>query len=100
MATNILSDRLRHLVDEGVLIRRPYQDRPVRHEYRLTDKGQVLYPVPLALLAWGARWCPDSSGISLTHQSCGERLDPVLSCGTCAQAAGAGDVTYAAPENT
>ena len=37
---NILTERLNTLVDEGVLMRFRYQDRPVRHEYRLTDKGR------------------------------------------------------------
>ena len=40
VARNVLADRLARLVDEGVLERRRYQERPERHEYRLTAKGR------------------------------------------------------------
>src|ERR1043165_9512296 len=49
IARRVLSERLALLVDEGILARVPYQDRPVRHEYRLTDKGLDLYPAILSL---------------------------------------------------
>ena len=46
----VLTDRLRRLVDLGVLERRPYRDaQRTRHEYRLTQKGHDLYPVLMAL---------------------------------------------------
>nr|BFE78707.1 hypothetical protein GCM10020093_013080 [Planobispora longispora] len=40
MPTNTLSDRLRRLEESGVLVREPYSDRPVRHRYRLTERGR------------------------------------------------------------
>jgi len=84
VAPNILSSRLAHLVDEGVLKRVPYQAGPVRHEYRLTEKGLDLYHVPLAMLAWGDRWpTPASAPVELTHLPCGDRLRPWLSCQVC-----------------
>src|SRR2546421_4838477 len=46
----ILADRLKTLVDNGVLERRQYSERPERFEYRLTDKGLDLYPVLGSLL--------------------------------------------------
>ena len=46
---NILTQRLGRLVDEGLLARRPYQERPLRHEYVLTDKGRDFYPVMAAI---------------------------------------------------
>jgi DNA-binding HxlR family transcriptional regulator len=49
VATNILSDRLRFLVEEGVFEQVAYQRRPLRHEYHLTDKGRDLFPWFLAL---------------------------------------------------
>ncbi|TMC09079.1 MAG: helix-turn-helix transcriptional regulator [Chloroflexi bacterium] len=59
IADNILSARLRRLVDEGVLERVPYQERPERHEYVLTAKGRALGTVVQALRSWGLRWtCP------------------------------------------
>lgn len=84
VSTNILASRLGRLVEHGVLARTPYQSRPVRHEYRLTEKGFDLYPVPLAIIAWGDRWkSPRGPLIPLTHVPCGKRLKQVLSCGTC-----------------
>src|SRR3954451_9147473 len=53
VARNVLQTRLTRLVEEGVLNREQYSDRPPRHEYRLTDKGLELWPVLVALLQWG-----------------------------------------------
>ena len=44
VARNVLQDRLEGLVEQGIVVKRPYQDRPVRCEYRLTDKGADLGP--------------------------------------------------------
>ena len=55
VATNVLSDRLGRLVDDGILIREAQKDRPDRFEYRLTDKGRELNVVLLALMQWGDR---------------------------------------------
>ena len=40
---------------EFVLIKVPYQERPLRHEYRLTQKGLDLYPVVMSIVHWGRR---------------------------------------------
>src|SRR5947209_3973489 len=53
---NILTQRLRRLVGEGLLERRKYQDGPARYEYRLTEKGRDFYPVLAAMIRWGDRW--------------------------------------------
>ncbi len=55
VATNVLTDRLNRLVDDGILAREPQPERPDRHEYRLTDKGRELNVVLLALMQWGDR---------------------------------------------
>lgn len=55
MAPNILTQRLTSLVEAGFLERRPYQDRPVRHEYVLTDLARDFAPVMTALMAFGNR---------------------------------------------
>lgn len=84
IAPNILSGRLRRLVEEEILTKAPYHDWPVRHEYRLTEKGLDLYHVPLAMLTWGQRWIhTDESDIHLTHTTCGRELYAVLSCDRC-----------------
>ncbi len=51
--TNILSDRLRRLMGWGLVRREPYQERPVRYAYHLTDTGRELEPVLLAAMQWG-----------------------------------------------
>jgi DNA-binding HxlR family transcriptional regulator len=80
----MLTDRLDRLVAEGLLRREPYQDpgQRRRHEYRLTDKGIDLYPVLLALQAWGNTYLADDDGppIEFVHRDCGEPLDQVLRC--------------------
>ncbi len=55
VASNVLTDRLNRLVDEGVVERIRYSERPERFEYRLTAKGRELGLVLLALMQWGDR---------------------------------------------
>lgn len=56
VSRKVLTERLHLLVDAEVLTRAPYQDRPVRHEYRLTPRGRALLPVLVALQDWGDTW--------------------------------------------
>jgi DNA-binding HxlR family transcriptional regulator len=56
IARNILQNRLERLVDEGIVVKRPYQERPVRYEYRLTTKGADLWPVLVSLVYWGNQY--------------------------------------------
>ena len=76
VARNVLTGRLQALVDHGVLERHPYQERPVRHEYRLTEKGLGLWPVITALMAWGDEYAPAPGGppTVIVHRGCGGRL--------------------------
>ena len=53
IARNVLTDRLNRLVDEGILERVAYSERPPRFEYRLTEKGRDLRVALLALMQWG-----------------------------------------------
>ncbi len=53
--TNILSDRLKQLEQAEVIERVAYQERPVRYEYRLTEKGRDLAPVLRAMARWGRK---------------------------------------------
>ena len=94
IAPNILSGRLRQLVDVGILARVEYQAWPLRQEYRLTDKGLDLYHVPLAMLTWGQQWLAPSDGEpQLTHQTCGTTLRAVLSCDRCGDLVARTDIT-------
>jgi DNA-binding HxlR family transcriptional regulator len=96
IARNILSDRLRTLVEHGIIERRLYQERPERFEYRLTEKGIDLYPVLVTLMAWGDRWAAGEEGppVILNHKGCGHDVMPGLSCPDCGQAIGARDMTW------
>jgi DNA-binding HxlR family transcriptional regulator len=86
IAPNILSQRLQRLVQLGILAKVADGSWAVRHEYRLTEKGLDLYPVPLAIMAWGRRWLgPAESDTALTHTPCGAELQVVLSCAACAE---------------
>jgi DNA-binding HxlR family transcriptional regulator len=59
IATNILADRLERLETFGLVTKSPYQQNPVRYQYRLTAKGADLLPVLQALASWAARHIPD-----------------------------------------
>lgn len=80
----VLSDRLAALVDQRILRREPYREpgRRERQEYRLTDKGLDLYPVLLALLAWGDRHvpAPDGPALRVEHRDCGAEVTLHLRC--------------------
>ena len=86
IARNVLTDRLTTLVDEGILERRPYQERPTRYEYRLTDKGLDLYPVLVAIMRWGDRYKSDNRApVLLVHKTCDHDADPKLVCSHCGE---------------
>jgi DNA-binding HxlR family transcriptional regulator len=78
---NVLTERLGRLVDEGIMEKVPYQERPLRHEYRLTEKGVGLYPVIVSILEWGNRWLDwegDGPPVQLVDRTTGEVVEPVL----------------------
>jgi DNA-binding HxlR family transcriptional regulator len=56
IARNILTARLERLTELGILERFPLEDRANTDGYRLTRKGEELYPVLVALMQWGDRW--------------------------------------------
>ena len=56
---NVLADRLNGLVEQGIFDRVPYSERPLRHDYRLTEKGRELAIVLAALRQWGDRHVSD-----------------------------------------
>lgn len=100
ISRTITTERLKILVDEGVLKKVPYQDRPVRHEYRLTDKGLDLYPVIMAIVNFGDRHYAGEAGPPMLHRhkACGCDFEPVMTCSECHAPVGARDVeTRAGP---
>lgn len=54
--TNILAERLRRMAATGLIVAKPYQQRPLRHAYELTEKGRALGDVLAALARWGKRY--------------------------------------------
>ena len=79
----VLSNRLAHLIADGILRKSPYQEpgqRP-RSEYRLTEKGMDLFPVIAALLAWGDKHAAAAGPqVLLTHRDCGAPVGLQLAC--------------------
>ncbi|WP_225728173.1 MULTISPECIES: helix-turn-helix domain-containing protein [unclassified Nocardia] len=84
LSRNILAQRLARLVDEQMLERVPYQQRPVRYEYRLTDKGRDFFPVITAMMRWGDRWlAPAGAPITLHHNACDHDTHAEVVCAHC-----------------
>lgn len=74
-----LNRRLRQLCDDGILSRSPYTSRPVRYEYRLTEKGTELMPVVVTLGVWGKRWlAPEGPAFRALSCETGTEVEPVL----------------------
>jgi DNA-binding HxlR family transcriptional regulator len=94
IARNVLSSRLDKLVDEGVLERRRYQERPPRDEYRLTEKGLDLWPVIVSLMNWGDEYAPAPGGppVVMHHRDCGGAVTAHRTCSRCGALLGARDV--------
>lgn len=85
---DILTARLKRLVEAGILEKVPYSARPPRFEYRATAAGEELQPVLVTLMAWGDRHLnADDRPVVLEHD-CGEVLSPRLVCAHCGGEAG------------
>lgn len=86
IADNILTARLRRLVDERIFERRRYQVRPERYEYLLTEKGQALAPVVASLRAWGKQWTRGKDdSLQLVHATCGHEVAFRAYCEECGE---------------
>jgi len=79
----VAAARLRELVDDGLLEREDYREpgQRTRQRYRLTEKGEDLLPVLVALMQWGDRWLDERGGpVELRHEGCGEAVHAELRC--------------------
>ncbi|MER5570622.1 helix-turn-helix domain-containing protein [Streptomyces goshikiensis] len=85
IARNVLTNRLARLVDHGIMERVPYQDRPVRYEYRLTPAGRDLTRSVVALMQWGDRHLHLEQGPPrrAEHIGCDGSVHVELHCGHC-----------------
>ncbi len=94
ISRTVTAERLKGLVDEGVLKKEAYQARPPRFEYRLTEKGLDLYPLMMAVVNFGDRHYGGDEGPPLIHRhkACGCDFQPVMTCSECGEAPKARDV--------
>ncbi|MGI5130002.1 winged helix-turn-helix transcriptional regulator [Pseudonocardia sp. CA-107938] len=95
IARNTLADRLKTLVAEGLMEKRPYQTEPVRYDYVLTRKGREFFPVLVALQQWGDHWLADEAGppIVLHHERCGHDAEATVVCSHCNEPMTSADTT-------
>jgi DNA-binding HxlR family transcriptional regulator len=84
IAPNILTQRLRHLEREALLVAKPYSDRPRRFQYELTESGRELAGALRLLADWGSRG--GAGADALTHAACGTPLEARWYCPTCDEA--------------
>ena len=93
ISRKVLTERLNHLVERGVLERRPYDRRP-RYEYVLTEKGTELLDVLMVMAGWGDRWLAGEAGppVLYRHRACGEISRGDLRCDHCGEPMRAADV--------
>ncbi len=96
IATNILSNRLKILVENGIMNKQKDLRDGRQSKYRLTEKGFDLYPITLAFMNWGDNWLTGKEGppLLLYHKTCGHRLNPAMCCVHCGKPVHARDVTY------
>ncbi|MEA2578216.1 MAG: hypothetical protein QOD78_1804 [Chloroflexota bacterium] len=80
IAPNILTDRLRRLERERILVSKPYSTRPPRMEYALTGDGRDLASALRLLSDWGSR---KTGGEPLRHDRCGTPIEARWFCPTC-----------------
>ena len=85
VSTNVLTDRLEALVEQGVVSRSRVKARGTVFDYELTAKGRDLLPVLTMLMRWGDRHAAGELGAPrvIEHLSCGHVTAPVLACSHC-----------------
>jgi DNA-binding HxlR family transcriptional regulator len=94
LSRKVLAARLDDLVEAGVLERRAYSEHPPRYDYVPTEMGADLYPVILAVMAWGDRWTAGSEGppARVRHAACGHLARPTVTCDHCGEPLTAADI--------
>jgi DNA-binding HxlR family transcriptional regulator len=93
ISRKVLTERLHHLVDRGIIERRPYDQRP-RYEYVLTPRGTELLELLMVMVAWGDKWLAGQAGppVLYRHHACGEISRPELRCAHCGEPMHPGDI--------
>jgi DNA-binding HxlR family transcriptional regulator len=93
ISRKVLTERLNHLVEQGVIGRTPYDARP-RYEYHLTTKGAELVDLLMVMVGWGDKWLAGDGGppVLYRHHACGEISRVDLRCARCGNPMHAGEV--------
>jgi DNA-binding HxlR family transcriptional regulator len=93
LSRKVLTQRLQLLLEHEVVARTAYQDNPVRYDYALTEKGNDLAMVLIAIQTFGDKWIFGEAGPPLQwrHLGCGEVSTVVPCCEHCGQQVGPGD---------
>jgi DNA-binding HxlR family transcriptional regulator len=81
LSRGVLAQRLSRLVEEGLLEKHLYRERPPRHEYVLTEKGRAFYPVLAAMWRYGEDWLWEDGSeppIELYDRKTGEVVRPIV----------------------
>ena len=94
ISRKVLTERLKWLVESGVLERRQYEARPPRDRYVLTAKGSELVDLLMVMVAWGDKWLAGEAGppVLYRHRACGQISHVELRCAHCGASMGADDV--------
>ena len=91
---NLLSQRLSRLTQEGLLVKRLYQDKPARYEYCITPRGLSLRPAIISLTRWGQEhFTKDQTPVHLVHKTCGGQVRADIICDGCEEFVAHEDVT-------
>ncbi len=87
MARSLLASRLKRMEEFGLIFRRPYQDKPVRYDYRLTDMGRDLFDVSMMIVRWEKLWHDDAKNPVLrsSHTLCGKVFTAECRCSECGE---------------
>jgi DNA-binding HxlR family transcriptional regulator len=94
VSRKVLTERLKHLQEQGMLERRPYAERPARYEYVLTPKGLEFVDVLMVMAQWGDRWTAGEAGppVLRRHRACGHITEIELRCAHCGEQVSAAGV--------
>ena len=87
IATNILTSRLKRMMDAAIVEKIPYQERPPRFTYKLTKAGLGLLPLTLEMMRYGEQWllCDQPSTLRLRHTECGKITAAGQVCSECGE---------------
>jgi DNA-binding HxlR family transcriptional regulator len=79
IAKNVLASRLERLTELGILERFPLEERANAEGYRLTRKGEELYPILVALMQWGDRWATPGGkpSVALVEDKTGDAIEKI-----------------------